>query len=177
MAYVAPTVRSVGDAVTAADYNIMANDVIAIYGSVKRLDHQTFTGTYTSTSSTSSGAADIFASDLSWTADGTSTYILLGYYSYGYTGTDLGATKLVGFVKGDGSNIKGHSWMDGQNGNSSYRMYSSGFFQMHYLPTAGTQTVNMRSWYNGSNSNNSAIIADNSSQAEVFMSVYGPVMT
>jgi hypothetical protein len=29
MAYVAPTVRSVGDAVTAADYNIMANDVIA----------------------------------------------------------------------------------------------------------------------------------------------------
>ena len=28
MAYVAPTVRSVGDAVTAADYNIMANDVI-----------------------------------------------------------------------------------------------------------------------------------------------------
>lgn len=30
MAYVAPTVRSVGDAVTAADYNIMANDVIAL---------------------------------------------------------------------------------------------------------------------------------------------------
>ena len=29
MAYVAPTVRSVGDAVTAADYNIMANDVIS----------------------------------------------------------------------------------------------------------------------------------------------------
>ena len=28
MAYVAPTTRSVGDAVTAADYNIMANDVI-----------------------------------------------------------------------------------------------------------------------------------------------------
>ena len=28
MAYVAPTVRSVGDAVTAADYNIMANDII-----------------------------------------------------------------------------------------------------------------------------------------------------
>ena len=30
MAYTAPTVRSVGDAVTAADYNIMANDVIAL---------------------------------------------------------------------------------------------------------------------------------------------------
>ena len=29
MAYVAPTTRSVGDAVTAADYNIMANDVIS----------------------------------------------------------------------------------------------------------------------------------------------------
>jgi hypothetical protein len=28
MAYVAPTIRSVGDAVTAADYNIMANDVL-----------------------------------------------------------------------------------------------------------------------------------------------------
>ena len=28
MAYVAPTTRSVGDAVTAADYNIMANDVL-----------------------------------------------------------------------------------------------------------------------------------------------------
>ena len=35
MAYVAPTVRSVGDAVTAADYNIMANDVI---------DHETRIG-------------------------------------------------------------------------------------------------------------------------------------
>ena len=30
MAYVAPTVRSVGDAVTAADYNIAANSIIAI---------------------------------------------------------------------------------------------------------------------------------------------------
>lgn len=30
MAYVAPTVRSVGDAVTAADYNILVNDLIAI---------------------------------------------------------------------------------------------------------------------------------------------------
>ena len=29
MAYVTPTVRSVGDAVTAADYNIMANDVLS----------------------------------------------------------------------------------------------------------------------------------------------------
>lgn len=42
MAYVAPTVRSVGDAVTAADYNIMANDVIDLrsysnrYARVKR---------------------------------------------------------------------------------------------------------------------------------------------
>ena len=35
MAYVAPTTRSVGDAVTAADYNIMANDV---------LDHETRIG-------------------------------------------------------------------------------------------------------------------------------------
>jgi hypothetical protein len=177
MAYVAPTVRSAGDAVTAADYNIMANDVIAIYDSVKRLDHQTLTGTYSSTSSTMAGAADIFASDLSWSADGASTYILLGYYSYGYTGTDLGASKNLGFVKGDGSNIKGLVWMDGQNNNTSYRLYSSGFFQMHYLPTAGTQTVNMRSWHSGSNTNNSAIIADNSGQAEIFMSVYGPVMT
>ena len=32
MAYVAPTVRSVGDAVTAADYNIMANSVIQVAG-------------------------------------------------------------------------------------------------------------------------------------------------
>ena len=32
MAYVAPTIRSVGDAVTAADYNIMANDVINLRG-------------------------------------------------------------------------------------------------------------------------------------------------
>jgi hypothetical protein len=32
MAYVAPTTRSVGDAVTAADYNIMANDVINLRG-------------------------------------------------------------------------------------------------------------------------------------------------
>jgi len=30
MAYVAPTIRSVGDAVTAADYNIVVNDLIAI---------------------------------------------------------------------------------------------------------------------------------------------------
>ena len=37
MAYVAPTVRSVGDAVTAADYNIMANDM---------LDHESLIGTF-----------------------------------------------------------------------------------------------------------------------------------
>jgi len=32
MAYVAPTVRSVGDAVTAADYNIVVNDLINLRG-------------------------------------------------------------------------------------------------------------------------------------------------
>lgn len=48
MAYVAPTVRSVGDAVTSADYNIVVNDVID--HETRILNSETLT-TYTPTAS------------------------------------------------------------------------------------------------------------------------------
>ena len=62
MAYVAPTVRSVGDAVTADDYNIMANDVISFRngtGVVKpmcRIQKSSDTSPYTVNSSIDFGA-------------------------------------------------------------------------------------------------------------------------
>ena len=53
MAYTTPTIRSVGDAVTAADYNIMANNAIAIRAAQVNLK-STFVNAITfSTSSTS----------------------------------------------------------------------------------------------------------------------------
>ena len=55
MAYVTPTVRSVGDAVTAADYNIMANDVIQLatpaYGTLTSSSQVLLTTSYASLAS------------------------------------------------------------------------------------------------------------------------------
>lgn len=62
MAYVAPTIRSVGDAVTAADYNIMANDVLSFRngtGVVKpmcRIQKASSTNPYTVANSIDFGA-------------------------------------------------------------------------------------------------------------------------
>jgi len=53
MAYVAPTTRSVGDAVTAADYNIMANNDIAIRSAQVNLKSTIVTALTFSTASTS----------------------------------------------------------------------------------------------------------------------------
>lgn len=78
MAYVAPTIRSVGDAVTAADYNIMANDV---------LDHETrilalprgykgSTALATSFSTASTSPVDVPGLSVTFTAESSRRYLV-----------------------------------------------------------------------------------------------------
>ena len=68
MAYVAPSTVSSGDAVTAANHNIIVNDVIALREASTYVGTQTRATGYTCTSTTVAGAADVFASDITFTA-------------------------------------------------------------------------------------------------------------
>ena len=142
MAYVAPTVRSVGDAVTAADYNIMANDVIALRDSIVRLDTQTRTTEYTSTVTTIAGASDVFATDVTFTADGTSAYIVEFFCCdmvqpatndvkasvHLVTGAGTGLGNMVAFMGIGNANTLGIS---------VYSVFS-------YTPSAGSTSINIR---------------------------------
>ena len=87
MAYVAPTVRSVGDAVTAADYNIMVNDMLALatgYTYVTTL-YTTSSGTFTAATYPYLRAARVTCIG-GGGAGGGSTASGGGYYSYGSGG-------------------------------------------------------------------------------------------
>jgi len=97
MAYVAPTVRSVGDAVTAADYNIVANSVIALAaGPVSHTsaayvwnnwNPTNLTGTDTNAPSTAlrSYSNSTFFTLANASGTLTVTFLVAGYYEIGLT--------------------------------------------------------------------------------------------
>lgn len=92
MAYVAPTVRSVGDAVTAADYNIMANDVISFRNNsgvvppAVRLERGTAQSISNTTDTLVTWPTEVFDTDGMYTATSdTITVVTAGIYQINVT--------------------------------------------------------------------------------------------
>ena len=120
MAYVAPSTVTAGDAVTAASYNILTNDVIALREASTYIATQTRASNYNITATTVGSAADVFATDLTFTAVSGKLYafefeagshLFLGSASGNYdvhlvngAGTSLG---VIGF----GRNAGGALWV------------------------------------------------------------------
>ena len=96
MAYVAPTVRSVGDAVTAADYNIMANDVIDTRAVLVNLKSTSLTTPTTTTISAGGNYYDISGLSVSITpTSATSKIMIWGQVSAGLAADNIFTFRFV----------------------------------------------------------------------------------
>ena len=179
MAYVAPTVRSVGDAVTAADYNIMANDVIDLDSRVtqlKRIGFTTRTTSYSIPSTTVPGAADAFASDVTWTADGTSSYRIESYWPFIESAQTANAYVELWLVDGSGNKLGRLAYVGYGDGTRSAAQgaVNPSYF---YTPTAGSTSINIRMVVNTGTGNATAGAGGATDNVPAYLAVNGPTLT
>jgi microcystin-dependent protein len=150
------------------------NQLNTQYNSLKRLGYQSRTSTYSITSTTVAGASNIFT-NITWTADGTSAYLIEIFSPYVYTGTDLNGGISVAFVDGSGTSL-GTCAVFGPVAVSTYRVYDVLSSKFYYTPSAGTATINARAIYSGSNTNGSAIHGNATGHVPSYIAVYGPIL-
>ena len=177
MAYTAPTAVTAGDALTATLYNTYVKDnVIALQQSIVRLGHVTRTTEYTTTATTLAGSTDVFASDLSFTADGTSAYSVEAYSSQLTMSSTQDDYVTVNLVKGDGTGVAMLGLVRCSTGFSSAAPF---FARFYYTPSAGTQTLNLRLTCSGRTSSLHAGSGGTGAfdRAPILLSVFGPDLT
>lgn len=93
MAYVAPTVRSAGDAVTAADYNIMANNAIALRAVDTNVQSTFVNSVSFSTSSTS--FVDLTGLSVTITPSTNTSKILIFWKLLGHNSDNVWRVRLL----------------------------------------------------------------------------------
>ena len=177
MAYTAPTAVSAGDALTATLYNTYVKDnVIALQQSIVRLGHVTRTTTYTTTATTLAGSTDVFATDLSFTADGTSAYSVEAYAPRLCMSSTADDYVTVNLVKGDGTGVALLGLVRCTTGAAVNAPF---FARFYYTPSAGTQTLNLRLTCNGRTSSLEGGAGGTGifDHAPILLSVFGPDLT
>jgi hypothetical protein len=169
MAFVTPTDVTVGSVLTASKYNqeVVENTKV-IRDSIIRLGFRTNNTTATS-ATTVGAAADVFATDLTWTADGTSAYVVEGYIPLLDTAAVIGAFAQVFLVNGAGTSIGIAAMVTRPD--TALPATASPFFRTFYTPAAGAAAVNLR------------LVAPNTATATgssglpMHLAVYGPPTT
>jgi hypothetical protein len=178
MAWTTPGTAVAGDVLTAAFWNSNVRDNSdALYQSTKRITYIQRTTEYTSTATAVASASDVFSSDLSWTADGTSAYQIEFYCPFSYTGTILDNSLAVYLVNGSGTSL-GVIAVTGPSAVSSKRAYSPIFVKTFYTPAAGTASINVRGVSSaGSDAGLVAGTATGTERVAMYLAVYGPDIT
>ena len=152
----------------------MVGNVSTIYASFKRYDYQTRTSNYTVDQTALASAAEFFTSDVSWTADGTSAYLVEAYVPIMQSGT-AGYNVGIALCKGDGTGIVllSASTFGGR--------VPVGVLRYAYTPAAGTQTINLRAIKEAGAANGlvecGAGPIGSINYATTYLAVYGPRLT
>jgi len=178
MAWTTPGTAVAGDVLTAAFWNSNVRDNSdALYQSTKRIAYIQRTTEYTSTATAVASATDVFSSDLSWTADGSSAYQIEFYCPFSYTGTILDNSLSVYLVTGSGTSL-GVIAVTGPAVVSTKRAYSPIFVKTFYTPAAGTASINVRGVSSaGSDAGLVGGTATGTERVAMYLAVYGPDIT
>lgn len=150
MAWTTPRTWTYGELVDPTKLNVHVRDNLNwIYGGVQRLSQVTRTSDYTVNATTGSGAANIFSSNLTWTADGSSSYVFT-FSSPSFQGGVASANATFAYL------IVWDVTANAQVGSSVWtlsRCTSAGeapgptYVQQVITPTAGVKTWNVRCYY------------------------------
>ncbi len=172
MAWTTPGTATAGSVLTASFWNTNVRDnTNALYGGVRRLAYVTRTTAYTVSATSTGTGADIFASDLSFTADGTSTYKLVFQVgTFAETGTSAGSRVYVELT--DGTNVVTSNWPILGDGDGTNRAVSDIHKTIFVTPAAGVATYNVIAFRTISNGN-----IYSSATAPTYLAAYGPILT
>ena len=174
MAYVTPSTVTAGTSpITAAGQNIIVNDIIAHQASLVRLAYQTRATNYTISATTWAAAAELFT-DVSWTADGTSAYVVEVLSGINFYAGSTGYNVYISLGTGSGTELVTMAQK------ADPPRAPIGLFKYFYTPSAGTATLNVRAWKEGGGSDGTIEIAAGSGRAVAglaYIAVYGPQTT
>jgi hypothetical protein len=165
MAWTTPDTYTAGQVLTAASMNKVSGDLNVIYAA-RRLAYQQSTSAYTCNQTALGSASDIFASDLTITADGANAYKIEWYFPY----FDPGSTSVprLHLVDGSGTDL---SWLAVRTGNIEFMCNGS----IYYTPSAGSASFNLRMTNGGSGSGTLGMGAGGAGNYNPgWMAVFGP---
>ena len=172
MAWTTPGTATAGEVLTAAFWNQNVRDNLnAVYTDIKRIGYVQRTTNYTASSSSFAGAADVFASNISFTADGTSTYRIELFVA---ELTNEAATRALRV----GLNLNGTQTGRSVLAYSATAAISvSGRVERYLIPAAGATTVNFRFYHDTAQTNAIAGDGTGSNVFPMWMAVYGPIIS
>ena len=169
MAYVTPGTVAAGDVATAAAWNVITNDVIAVHDSIQRLSYQTRTTNYSTTATTVGSAANVFSTSLSFTADGTSSYL---FEFWAVTGIPAASDILSVFLYDVGAGADVGLVFTTSSPATSLRLPFH--IRLYYTPTAGAKTFNFRATHLTTSCQISGNVGGAGANSPMWAAVYGP---
>lgn len=170
MAWTTPKTDFVsGNILTAAQMNAIGNNLLALYGPVQRLGFQTRTTSHASSSTTFAGASNLFTSDISFTADGSSAYRVILWAPT----LDMGAAGRDSFVA---LNLSGTETGRMNNFDVSSRSGFPFYLERWITPAAGSKTINFRHYHAGGATTLVAGDGTGTNAPTMWMALYGPAL-
>lgn len=172
MAFTTPSTWVAGAILTASQLNVNVRDnTNALYESQKRLSAGTRTTQYDFTALTVATSTDVFAADLSWTANGSSAYRI----EFFCPRLVLGGTAYaeVHLVNGAGTDLANLAVI---LTNGLQIPLSLAFY---YTPSAGAQTINVRGVTPGGGGTCTLYggVGGVGVSAPMFLNIFGPDIT
>jgi hypothetical protein len=145
MPWTNPETFTAGQTLTAASMNIVSGNLNALTGA-RRLGYQTQSSNYTVNQTALASASDMFSSDITFTADGTSTY-WVEFYSGRVVSPNANSTYSWLVLTDGGNNALGTMAIVFNNATTGFQIpvYS----RVPYTPAAGSRTINTRAIYSG----------------------------
>jgi hypothetical protein len=172
MAWTAPPTFVAGAVLTAAQMNGISGDLNALTNG-RRLGTVTLDGSYSVSSSTLGGAANIFASSITWTAVAATEYRIELIVPFLETGVTQGSTIYTDIT--DTSTNGAISVGRTGSGNGTSAAFGTITQTVYWTPGAGSKSVNARAFHTiaaGTLYGRSGFEI-----APIRLSVFGPVST
>jgi len=154
---------------TAAFWNANVRDNLdELYSSQKLIGTRTEGGNYTVNQTLIASASDVFSSDITWTANGTSAY-RIEFYCGAMANAAGGFTQVI-LVDGSGTKIQQIAQCT-----ASVAIRCPCFVSVYYTPSAGSASVNIRGIY--ATAGNGTLFSSAADFQIMRLSVFGPDIT
>lgn len=173
MAWTTPSTFTSGQILTAAQMNTNVRDnTNALYDSQKRLAYQTQSATGTVATVVSGTMNKLFPTSATFTADGSSTYIVEVYIPLVLAAVNAGAYNVLYLTDNAGAAV-GSALAFSPQSNGTQAGQCSFFGRSLYTPSAGSKSLNV----GGLHAVAAGSIGSAASSQLAYIKIYGPDIT